>query len=190
MYLHWWFLLQIHRLKFQNGNIKCSSTKVKHCNFISLDVLSRPYAKDAAVGSFTIRRTLSPISCFFSSLTFETRWSGRNCNNGICYLLSKVIFGSFLHFLKYHSRNLLWNIQTTVYINTGSVVIATIQLYMKRGEISFCTWSNVSPMKRLVENIVFSEFVMAWRFAGSPTLRSPPSTNATIEGVVLLPSLL
>ena len=44
-------------------------------------------------------------------------------------------------------------------------------------------------MKRLIENIVFSGFVIAWRFAGSPTLRSPPSTNATIEGVVLLPSL-
>ena len=33
-------------------------------------------------------------------------------------------------------------------------------------------------------------FVIAWRFAGSPTLRSPPSTNATTEGVVLRPSLL
>ena len=28
------------------------------------------------------------------------------------------------------------------------------------------------------------------RFAGSPTLRSPPSTKATIEGVVRFPSLL
>ena len=27
-------------------------------------------------------------------------------------------------------------------------------------------------------------FVIAWRFAGSPTLRSPPSTNATTEGCV------
>jgi hypothetical protein len=31
---------------------------------------------------------------------------------------------------------------------------------------------------------------MAWRLAGSPTLRSPLSTNATTDGVVLLPSLL
>ena len=31
---------------------------------------------------------------------------------------------------------------------------------------------------------------MDWRFAGSPTFRSPFSVNATIDGVVLLPSLL
>ena len=30
---------------------------------------------------------------------------------------------------------------------------------------------------------------MAWRLAGSPTLRSPPSTNATTDGVVRFPSL-
>ena len=32
--------------------------------------------------------------------------------------------------------------------------------------------------------------VMACRFAGSPTLRSPLSMNATTEGVVRFPSLL
>jgi hypothetical protein len=45
-------------------------------------------------------------------------------------------------------------------------------------------------MKRLIENIVFSGLVIACLLAGSPILRSPPSTNATIEGVVRLPSLL
>jgi len=29
---------------------------------------------------------------------------------------------------------------------------------------------------------------MAWRFAGSPTFRSPPSMKAMMEGVVRLPS--
>ena len=40
--------------------------------------------------------------------------------------------------------------------------------------------------------MVLVGFVIAWRFAGSPTLRSPLplSRKATIEGVVLLPSLL
>jgi hypothetical protein len=39
---------------------------------------------------------------------------------------------------------------------------------------------------------VFFGFVIAWRFAGSPTLRSPfpLSRKATILGVVLRPSLL
>src|SRR5215216_901498 len=46
-------------------------------------------------------------------------------------------------------------------------------------------------MKRLIDETVFFGFVMDWRFAGSPTLRSPfpSSRNATIEGVVLRPSL-
>ena len=45
-------------------------------------------------------------------------------------------------------------------------------------------------MKRLMLEIVFVGLVMAWRLAGSPTLRSPPSMKATTEGVVRLPSLL
>jgi len=38
--------------------------------------------------------------------------------------------------------------------------------------------------------MVFVGLVIAWRFAGSPTLRSPSAINATIDGVVRLPSLL
>src|SRR5690606_42013100 len=41
-----------------------------------------------------------------------------------------------------------------------------------------------------MELMVFVGFVTAWRFAGSPTLISPPSTNAITEGVVLFPSAL
>src|SRR5574344_845604 len=44
-------------------------------------------------------------------------------------------------------------------------------------------------MKRLMENTVFCGLVMACRLAGSPTLRSPPSTKPTTDGVVRLPSL-
>src|SRR5438105_5642658 len=38
--------------------------------------------------------------------------------------------------------------------------------------------------------MVFSGLVIAWRLAICPTSRSPESVNATIEGVVRLPSLL
>src|SRR5690554_5591605 len=41
-----------------------------------------------------------------------------------------------------------------------------------------------------MELIVLVGFVTAWRFAGSPTLISPPSTNAITDGVVLFPSAL
>jgi hypothetical protein len=45
-------------------------------------------------------------------------------------------------------------------------------------------------VSEILAHLADSELVIAWRFAGSPTLRSPLSRNATIEGVVLLPSLL
>src|ERR671931_670878 len=46
------------------------------------------------------------------------------------------------------------------------------------------------PMKRLMEKMVFSELVMAWRLATWPTNLSPDLVKATTEGVVRLPSLL
>ena len=43
-------------------------------------------------------------------------------------------------------------------------------------------------MKRLMEKMVFSGLVMAWRLATWPTSRSPLLVKATIEGVVRAPS--
>ena len=43
-------------------------------------------------------------------------------------------------------------------------------------------------MKRLIEKIVFSGFITAWRLATVPTRRSPESVNATTDGVVRPPS--
>src|SRR5271154_5553249 len=48
--------------------------------------------------------------------------------------------------------------------------------------------SNVRPMSRLIAKNVRSGLVTAWRLAGWPTRRSPSSVNATIEGVVRMPS--
>ena len=45
-------------------------------------------------------------------------------------------------------------------------------------------------MKRLIEKIVFSGFVMACRLATCPTSLSPLLVNATTDGVVRLPSWL
>ena len=44
-------------------------------------------------------------------------------------------------------------------------------------------------MCRLMEEMVLSELVTAWRFAGSPTSLSPFFVNATTDGVVLIPSV-
>ena len=43
-------------------------------------------------------------------------------------------------------------------------------------------------MKRLIEKIVFSGFITAWRLATVPIRRSPLSLNATTDGVVRPPS--
>src|SRR6266850_7209183 len=43
-------------------------------------------------------------------------------------------------------------------------------------------------MNRLIEKIVFSGLVTAWRFATWPTSRLPSFVNATTEGVVRPPS--
>ena len=43
-------------------------------------------------------------------------------------------------------------------------------------------------MKRLMEKMVFSGLVMAWRLATWPTRRSPLLLKPTIEGVVRAPS--
>ena len=53
---------------------------------------------------------------------------------------------------------------------------------------SSLTSASLRPMKRLIEKIVFSGLVTAWRLAGAPTRRSPLSVKATTDGVVRAPS--
>ena len=55
---------------------------------------------------------------------------------------------------------------------------------------SSLTSEDLRPMKRLMEKMVFSGFVMACRRATWPTRRSPSLVNATTEGVVRPPSAL
>ena len=54
--------------------------------------------------------------------------------------------------------------------------------------ISFLDSENLFPINLFTEYTVFVGFVTACLFAGSPTLISPPSTNAITDGVVLFPS--
>ena len=72
-----------------------------------------------------------------------------------------------------------------------SPLLASDILYGNR-LVASSTWRllNFRPISRLIEKIVCSGFVMAWRFAICPTRRSPLSVMATTEGVVRLPSEL
>ena len=49
-------------------------------------------------------------------------------------------------------------------------------------------WSE--PISRLMEEMVRSGLVTAWRLATWPTMRSPVLEKATTDGVVRLPSAL
>ena len=55
--------------------------------------------------------------------------------------------------------------------------------------ISSETSPDLRPMKRLIEKMVFSGLVTAWRFAGVPTRRWSSLLNATTDGVVRPPSV-
>ena len=55
---------------------------------------------------------------------------------------------------------------------------------------SFLDSLYLLPINLLIEAIVLVGLVTACLLAGSPTLISPPSTNAMTEGVVLFPSAL
>src|SRR5215510_1015847 len=52
------------------------------------------------------------------------------------------------------------------------------------------SWTSLKrrPMNRLIDETVFSGFVIAWRLAIWPTRISPSFVNATTDGVVRLPS--
>ena len=55
----------------------------------------------------------------------------------------------------------------------------------------FCsseTSAYLRPMNRLIEKMVFSGLVTAWRLATWPTRRSPDFVKATTDGVVRPPS--
>src|SRR5665213_1180035 len=66
-----------------------------------------------------------------------------------------------------------------------------------RAEISWAVYlvpsmstDQFSPMWRFTERMVRSGFVIAWRFATSPTSTSPVLENPTTDGVVRPPSAL
>src|SRR6201996_1508296 len=75
-------------------------------------------------------------------------------------------------------------------ISTRGVLLSPFTTLYGTRAASLVTSLNWLPIKRLIDDMVFVGFVIAWRFAGSPTLRSPLSINATTDGVVRLPSLL
>ena len=124
--------------------------------------LSKPYAKDAAVGSFIIRLTFNPeilpaslVACLCESLkyagtvitasvTLVPRYSSACCFS-FCKTIAEISGGVY---------SLSLALTTHAPLEFLSTVYGT-------SEISLSTSSNILPMKRLIENTVFSGLVTA-----------------------------
>src|SRR6516165_7030119 len=76
-------------------------------------------------------------------------------------------------------------------LSTQASALSPVTILYGTRSMSFFTIGSLKrrPIKRLIAKNVFSGLVTAWRFADWPTRRSPDSVNATIEGVVRIPSL-
>jgi len=98
--------------------------------------------------------------------------------------LSEIIFSCLLHFLKIIAE-ISW--ENTCVINFYPGVLLSPLNCIRNPFNLFCNFIIGSPINLLIEKTVFFALVIACRFAGSPTLRSPFSTKATIEGVVSSP---
>ncbi len=131
--------------------------------------LSSPYASDAAVGSLMMRSTSRPAISPASLVA--------------------------------------WRCASSKYAGTVMTAWLTVSpRYDSASRFSFCrmraeiSWARYAlpstsivqlvPMWRLTERTVRSGFVMAWRFATSPTSTSPVFEKATTDGVVREPSAL
>src|SRR6516164_164545 len=76
-------------------------------------------------------------------------------------------------------------------LSTQASPLSPVTILYGTRSMSFFTIGSVKrrPIRRLIAKNVFSGLVTAWRLAACPTRRSPESVNATIEGVVRMPSL-
>ncbi|MCY1536326.1 NAD-specific glutamate dehydrogenase [compost metagenome] len=70
----------------------------------------------------------SDLARFFSSLALRIVKVSRYRDYGFRHFLTQEVFSCFLHFLKNHSRDLLWSIHSAFDIYTRSVIISLYDL--------------------------------------------------------------
>ena len=74
------------------------------------------------------------LTCIFGSLTLSIVEVSRNCDNCLCYFLTKICLCILFQFLKDHCGDLLWRIFLVI---DGYTVIGT-HLSFDRGDRSVC----------------------------------------------------
>ncbi len=153
--------------------------------------LLNPYASAAAVGSLIMRFTSKPaifpaslvaLRCaslkyagtvMTASSIFSPAFASASCLS-FCSTIAEISSG------RYHFSPIF---TFTLFSSPFSMENATF--FTSRWTPSS---SNLWPIRRLIPKSVFSGLVTAWRFAESPTRRSPDLESATIDGVVRAPS--
>src|SRR5690554_6288614 len=91
--------------QFQNGDIKCSSTKVIYRNLLVSGSFVQTISQSCSswfVNNSAHLQTRN-LSGLFGSLTLGVIKIRRYSNDGFVYILAQVILSRFLHFLKDHS---------------------------------------------------------------------------------------
>src|SRR6266576_3424462 len=106
-----------------------------------------------------------------ASVTVSPRYASASCLS--FWRIIALISGGAYSLLSASTRTSPFGPLSTSY---GTMVISSV------------TSSNLRPMKRLIEKIVFCGLVTCCRRAGAPTSRWPSFVNATTDGVVRPPS--
>mmetsp|Transcript_26026 Transcript_26026/g.65035 ORF Transcript_26026/g.65035 Transcript_26026/m.65035 type:complete len:322 (-) Transcript_26026:79-1044(-) len=154
--------------------------------------LSRPYAMAAAVGSLMIRMTLRPAmrpASFVAWRCESLKYAGTVMTAFVMFSPVNPSAVSFI-FCSTNAPTCDGEYCFPAASTQTSPLSARTSLY-GMFLMSSCVFSSVHrrPISRFVANSVFSGFVTAWRFAAAPTNFSPDDgTNATTDGVVLMPS--
>ena len=152
--------------------------------------LSRPYARAAAVGSFTIRSTSSPailpaslVACLCESL----KYAGTVMTALVTACPRYFSAVSFI-FCKTNA-DICDGEYFSPFASTQASPLSALTILNGEVKMSFCTESpsNFLPINRLAANIVFVGLVTAFLLAGIPTSCSSP--KPTTDGVVLFPSV-
>ncbi len=124
----------------------------------------------------------------FGGLALSVVEVGRNGDDGFGDLLAEVGFRRFLQLGEDHGGDLRRRLLLALDFDARVAVLARGRPCRGPSSCSSVTSSERRPMNRLIEKMVFSGFVMAWRLATWPTRRSPDLVKATTEGVVRVPS--
>mmetsp|Transcript_14331 Transcript_14331/g.38371 ORF Transcript_14331/g.38371 Transcript_14331/m.38371 type:complete len:527 (-) Transcript_14331:71-1651(-) len=154
--------------------------------------LSMPYASAAAVGSLMIRMTLRPAmrpASFVAWRCESLKYAGTVMTAFVMFSPVNPSAVSFI-FCSTNAPTCDGEYCFPAASTQTSPLSARTSLY-GMFLMSSCVFSSVHrrPISRFVANSVFSGFVTAWRFAAAPTNFSPDDgTNATTDGVVLMPS--